>query len=162
MASQLISFFTQSTALGAAEGMTVASIGLFAGFALSYNVIVMPSLRRISSEDALPIWTHVYRGKPIDIPIVFILGSLASGSSMYYNTKNPYYLISSLVMTLIIPYTIGFISPVEKTLLGASKKNNDQLRELHAKWDRLHFGRTLLSLSGLGLTLFGTFSSKSL
>ncbi|KAF9905493.1 hypothetical protein EC991_001602 [Linnemannia zychae] len=165
-------FFTNiinsSSALVSAKILTVASIGLFAGQALAYNVIIMPALRTVSPEAALPIWAKSYNiGKNIQVSL--IATSILAGLPVYYKTQNAFFLIGPLVMASIIPFTLAFIMPVNHTLLDilegkeSSKMGSESnLSELYIKWDLLHFGRTVLSLGALGLTLYGSFSRHAL
>ncbi|KAG0048366.1 hypothetical protein BGZ83_006671 [Gryganskiella cystojenkinii] len=155
-----------------AKTATVASIGLFAGIALSFNAVFMPSLRRAPSTDqSLPVWADSYNISK-NIQVGLILTSLVSGSAVYARTENPYFLIGPLIMTSIIPYTLWFIMPVNKVLLGilnggagASKSKRglavtDSVEELLVKWDLLHFGRTVLSTAALCITLYGSFNQS--
>ncbi|KAK3830725.1 MAG: hypothetical protein J3R72DRAFT_455569 [Linnemannia gamsii] len=154
--------------LVSAKILTVASIGLFAGQALAYNAIIMPALRTVSPEAALPIWAKSYTiGKNIQVSL--ILTSVLAGLPVYYKTQNAFFLIGPLVMASIIPFTLAFIMPVNHTLLnildgkGHGKKGGvGNLTELYNKWDLLHFGRTALSLGAFGLTLYGSYSRHAL
>ncbi|KAF9968902.1 hypothetical protein BGZ73_009075, partial [Actinomortierella ambigua] len=56
MSSVPTALIPQSATLAVAKGLSVASIGLFAGVAMSFNAVIMPSLRKISQGLALPIW----------------------------------------------------------------------------------------------------------
>ncbi|KAG0299432.1 hypothetical protein BGZ98_010068 [Dissophora globulifera] len=158
----LSSFISNPSLLTAGKAATVASIGLFAGVSLSYNAIIMPSLRKISNESALPVWASAYNiGKKLQVGL--ILTSIVAGSSVYYKTENPYFLAAPLIMGSIVPYTLALIMPTNKILLGIldGAKSDAHLDELFVKWDLLHFGRTVMSMVALGLTLYGSFSSRT-
>ncbi|KAG0272803.1 hypothetical protein BGZ95_011410 [Linnemannia exigua] len=160
--------FNSSSSLVSAKILTVASIGLFAGQALAYNAIIMPALRSVSPETALPIWAKSYAiGK--NMQVCLILTSVLAGLPVYHRTQNVFFLIGPLMMASIIPFTMAFIMPVNHTLLdildgkGDGKKGGaGNLSVLYNKWDLLHFGRTVLSLGALGLTLYGSFSRHAL
>ncbi|KAK3836633.1 MAG: hypothetical protein JOS17DRAFT_734770 [Linnemannia elongata] len=175
----LQSFLTSPTSQTALKTLTAGSIGLFAGQALSYNAIIMPALRTIPPLTALPVWAKSYNvGKKIQVGL--IITSILAGLPVYYNTGNAFFLMGPLVMGAIIPFTLAFIMPVNHTLLGildgtegkvkAGKngknghhgKGEGDLKELYVKWDLLHFGRTVMSLAALGLTLYGSFSRNAL
>ncbi|KAF9089921.1 hypothetical protein BGX29_011795 [Mortierella sp. GBA35] len=165
--------------LVSAKVLTVGSIGLFAGQALSYNAIIMPALRTVSPEAALPIWAKSYNIAK-NIQVGLILTSVLAGLPVYHKTQNAFFLIGPLVMASIVPFTLAFIMPVNHTLLdildshgghkeggkaGSKKKGGKvegTLSELYVKWDLLHFGRTVLSLGAFGLTLYGSFSRHAL
>jgi hypothetical protein len=160
------------------KSLTVGSIGLFAGQSLSYNLVIMPSLRTIPPLTALPVWAKSYSiGKTAQASLVII--SLLAGLPVYSKTGNAFFLMGPLVMGAIIPYTLGLIMPVNHTLLdildagkdskgGKSKghgnhgKGEADVKELLIKWDLLHFGRTVMSLTALALTLYGSFSRHAL
>ncbi|KAH7029978.1 hypothetical protein BKA57DRAFT_228312 [Linnemannia elongata] len=183
--SLLQSLLTSPSSQTVLKTLTVGSIGLFAGQALSYNAIIMPALRTIPPLTALPVWAKSYNvGKNMQVSL--IITSLLAGLPVYYKTGNAFFLIGPLVMGAIIPFTLAFIMPVNHTLLGildgtegkavktSSKqhgKNGHQshhgkgegdLKELYVKWDLLHFGRTVMSLVAFGLTLYGSFSRHAL
>ncbi|KAF9549949.1 hypothetical protein EC957_002009 [Mortierella hygrophila] len=175
----LQSLLSSSTSQIALKTLTVGSIGLFAGQALSYNAIIMPALRTIPPLTALPVWAKSYNtGKSIQVGLIFT--SLLAGLPVYYKAGNAFFLMGPLVMGAIIPFTMAFIMPVNRTLLGildgteaktTTGKNGPQishgkgegdLNELYVKWDLLHFGRTVMSLAAFGLTLYGSFSRHAL
>ncbi|KAG0356693.1 hypothetical protein BGZ54_000648, partial [Gamsiella multidivaricata] len=167
MAFHVSTVFSSPTTLAVGKSLTVASIGVFAGIAVSFNTIIMPSLRKVSNQTALPIWANSYNTAK-DLQVGLILTSLVAGSSVYYKTENPYFLAGSLIMTSIVPYTFGLLMPINRTLIGilegtrTGKHSDDgNLDELFVKWDLLHFGRTIMSMVALGLTLYGTFSVKT-
>ncbi|KAF9177910.1 hypothetical protein BGZ51_008286 [Haplosporangium sp. Z 767] len=157
-----MNLFSNSTTLIAAKTATVASIGLFAGVALSFNTIIMPALRTTSTKSALPIWANSYRVAK-NLQVGLILTSLVAGSTVYYKTENPYFLTGALLMVLNVPFTFAFIMPINKTLLNIqqSGKGEENINALFGRWDTLHFGRTLLSSIALGLTVWGSYSGKS-
>ncbi|KAF9907238.1 hypothetical protein BX616_000499 [Lobosporangium transversale] len=107
--------------------------------------------------------------------------SLATGSIVYYKTENPYFIVASMTMTSIIPYTIAFIAPINRTLFAVldthdydlqkgqksgqtvvARDTDFELDQLFIKWDLLHFGRTVLSFVALAVALYGSFSSKAI
>ncbi|KAF9356789.1 hypothetical protein BGX26_004748 [Mortierella sp. AD094] len=161
MSSLITNITNHSTTLTVGKSLTVASIGIFTGVALSFNSIIMPSLRKISNENALPVWAHSFNaGKKLQVGL--ILTSLVAGVGVYNRTENPYFLAGPLIMTSILPYTLAFIMPVNNTLLSIldGKKSNGNVERLLIKWDLLHFGRTLMGIAALGLVLYGGFSGQ--
>ncbi|KAG0303355.1 hypothetical protein BGZ97_001932, partial [Linnemannia gamsii] len=92
------------------KSLTVGSIGLFAGQSLSYNLVIMPSLRTIPPLTALPVWAKSYNiGKTAQVSL--IITSLLAGLPVYSKTGNVFFLMGPLVMGAIIPYTLGLIMP---------------------------------------------------
>jgi hypothetical protein len=58
--------------LVAGKVIAVASLGLFAGSALSFSAVIMPSLRKFSSASSLAIWTEAHNSskcKPSSFPL---------------------------------------------------------------------------------------------
>ncbi|KAG0255969.1 hypothetical protein BG011_004838 [Mortierella polycephala] len=162
MATHVMNLFSNSTTLIAAKTVTVASIGLFAGVALSYNAVIMPALKATSNKNALSVWSNSCRTAK-NLQVGLILTSLIGGSTVYYKTENPYFLTGALLMVLNIPFTFAFIMPINKTLLNIqqSGKGEESINVLFGRWDILHFGRTLISSIALGLTVWGSYSGKS-
>ncbi|KAF9576704.1 hypothetical protein EC968_005477 [Mortierella alpina] len=143
--------------------MTISSMGIFAGTALNYNTVVMPSLRKFASSSSLAVWAEMYLlAKPIQISTVVI--SAIGGTTLFYKTGNTCYLGGALMMGVIVPYTLVLLYPINDTLLGIRKhgqgRNDSSVEEMLIRWDMIHFGRTLLSYGAMVLTLYGALTGK--
>ncbi|KAG0358285.1 hypothetical protein BC939DRAFT_462607 [Gamsiella multidivaricata] len=155
IAHQFRAFASSSNLLLVTNIVTVSSMGIFAGSALNYNTIIMPSLRRFASASSLSVWAEMYLlARPIHITNIVI--SAIGGSTLYYHTRNPYYLAGAAMMALIAPYTTTLLYPINNKLLDVRKHGRDDLEveEMLIQWDAIHFGRTLLSYGAMVVTLY--------
>ncbi|KAF9313104.1 hypothetical protein BG003_005609 [Podila horticola] len=123
----------------------------------------MPALRRAHTDAALPVWAHSYNIAK-NLQVALIGTSLLSGLGVYYKTDNIQYLIPPALLAIAVPFTYAFIMPVNHELLGilnGTGKKNHTVEQLLNKWDLLHFGRTVLSMTAFVLALYGTYSDKA-
>lgn len=88
--------------------------------------------------------------------IITIVLSAIGGSTLYYKTRNPYYLAGAAMMTLIVPYTATLLQPINTKLLDIRKFGRDdpQVESMLIRWDALHFGRTILGFGAMTVTLY--------
>ncbi|KAG0372195.1 hypothetical protein BGX24_000582 [Mortierella sp. AD032] len=156
IAHQFTAFASSSNILLVTKVITISSIGIFAGTALNYNTVVMPSLRKFASSSSLAVWSEMYLlAKPIQISTITI--SALGGMFLFNKTANPYYLYSSILMASLVPYTMTLLYPINNKLLEIRKHGGDDrpVEEMLIRWDTIHFGRTVMSYSALLLTLYG-------
>ncbi|KAF9909320.1 hypothetical protein EC991_008831 [Linnemannia zychae] len=155
IAHQFKAFASSTNVLLVTKVITISSIGIFAGTALNYNTIVMPSLRKFASSSSLAVWAEMYLlAKPIQITTIAV--SALGGAFLFYKTSNPYYLYSAVIMASIAPYTTTLLYPINNKLLEIRKHGGDDrpVEEMLIRWDAIHFGRTLLSYGAFVLTLY--------
>ncbi|KAF9356806.1 hypothetical protein BGX26_004720 [Mortierella sp. AD094] len=163
MAIHLRAFTDTNNLLLVTKILTVSSMGIFAGSAVNYNTIIMPSLRQFASSSSLAVWAAMYmRAKPFQI--LHITVSVIGASVLYFKTKDPYHLAGALLMAGIVPYNKIFVYPINKKLLDIRKNSRDdpKVEEILAQWDSLHFGRTLISYAALVLTLYAELRGHQL
>jgi len=61
IAHQFRAFANSTNVLLIAKIVTISSMGIFAGTALNYNTITMPSLRKFASSSSLAVWAEMYQ-----------------------------------------------------------------------------------------------------
>ncbi|KAF9207598.1 hypothetical protein BGZ49_000052 [Haplosporangium sp. Z 27] len=167
-------FANPSNALLVGKAVTVASIGIFAGTALSFNTIIMPSIRKFSSTSSLAIWHETVNTSAVlqvSLEAISIIGSFG----LYFKTKNPSYLYGALTMAANIPLSFFVILPVGNQLIEIRKSNTingnaDSLKDnksddnhveyLLNRWNILHGVRTLLAYASLFVTLHGVITDR--
>ncbi|KAI1299943.1 hypothetical protein EDD11_006345 [Mortierella claussenii] len=155
VAHEFRAFASSSNVLLVTKIATISSMGIFAGTALNYNTVVMPSLRKFASSSSLAVWAEMYvLAKPIQISTIAI--SAVGASALYYKTRNPYYLAGAAMMAVIVPYTTILLHPINNKLLDIRKhgRNISQVEEMLIRWDAIHFGRSLLSYGAMLMTLY--------
>ncbi|KAF9928953.1 hypothetical protein FBU30_002009 [Linnemannia zychae] len=158
--------------LVAGKVIAVASLGLFAGTALSFNTVVMPSLRKFSSASSLAIWAEAYNSSKF-LEYGLIAASAAGSAGLYHKTKNVSYLYGAATIASVIPYTLIALYPTAKKLLAIrqnntvggksdsmkdNKSNDADVEALLSRWSIFHFGRTVIGLGALFVTLYGVVS----
>ncbi|KAF9289490.1 hypothetical protein BGZ74_000717 [Mortierella antarctica] len=139
-----------STALVVGKVVSVGCIGIFAGQSLFYNAILMPALRRAHTDAALPVWANSYQ--------------IAKGKLSSLTTEDIQHLIPPVLLATVVPFTFAFIMPINRELLGilnGTGKKNSTVEHLLNRWDMLHFGRTVLSITAFVLALYDTYSDKA-
>ncbi|KAG0048975.1 hypothetical protein BGZ83_006160 [Gryganskiella cystojenkinii] len=162
IAHQFRAFTSSSNLLLITKIVTISSMGIFAGTALNYNTVTMPSLRKFASSSSLAVWAEMYHlAKPIQISMIVV--SAIGGAGLYYKTHNTYYLAGALMMAAIIPYTTTLLYPINHKLLDIRKTGRDDgtVEEMLIRWDAIHFGRSLLSYSAMIVTLYGALKGHT-
>ncbi|KAG0266809.1 hypothetical protein BG011_000861 [Mortierella polycephala] len=164
MAHQFRAFANSYNVLLVTKIVTVSSMGIFAGTALNYNSIVMPSLRKFASSSSLAVWAEMCQlAKPIQISTGVI--SIIGGYGLFYKTHNAAYLGGATMMALLIPYTYALLHPISDRLFEIRKhgqgRDDGYVEEMLIRWDMIHFGRTLLSYGALVVTLYGALSTNT-
>ncbi|CAO3567288.1 unnamed protein product [Mortierella alpina] len=164
-----------SNALLVGKIATVASIGIYAGTALTFNTIIMPSLRKFSTSSSIAIWNETaVAAKNFQISSVLI--SVAGSTGLYYKTKNPSYLYAAVTMASLIPYNLLALVPINRKLFAIRESNtvngrsnsmkdsvsDDSVAEaLLSRWNLFQYGRTLLGFGALIAALYGVASDSS-
>ncbi|KAF9110750.1 hypothetical protein BGX27_005925 [Mortierella sp. AM989] len=168
---QFKAFANPSNALLVGKVVTVASIGIFSGTALSYNTVIMPSIRKFSTNSSLAIWSetmHISKVLQSSLQATSIIGC----AGLYYKTKNLSYLYGAISMALILPYSYFAVAPIDKKLIAIRqsysangkneglKDNDSTVDYLLNRWNLLHTGRTILSYSALFVTLYAVIGDR--
>ncbi|KAI9241159.1 hypothetical protein MVEG_05646 [Podila verticillata NRRL 6337] len=159
---QLRAFANSSNLLLVTKMITIGSMGVFAGGALSYSTMIMPTLRKFASTSSLAVWCEMYLiAKPIQISMIVI--SSLGGAGLYYQTKNHCYLYGSLMMASLVPYTVSLLYPINHKLLDIRKSGKDDphVEEMLVRWDAIAFGRTLISYGAMFITLYGALRASA-
>jgi uncharacterized membrane protein len=93
-----------------------------------------------------------------------IVVSSLGGSILYYRTRNPYYLAGAAMMASIVPYTATLLYPINNKLLDIRKHGHDDphVESMLTQWDTLHFGRTLMSLGALVVTVYAALRGQEI
>ncbi|ORZ09332.1 hypothetical protein BCR41DRAFT_388303 [Lobosporangium transversale] len=139
--------------------VTISSMGIYAGSALNFNTVIMPSLRRFAWNSSLSVWGEMFiLSKPIQF--TSIMTSVIGGSILFYQTRNPYYLAGAAMMGSILFYTNVLLHPIHAHLLDIRKHSREEpsVEEMLIQWDAIHFGRTLLSYGAMVVTLYAALS----
>lgn len=112
-----------------------------------------------ASSDPLPSWKRLYKnGSKMGFTLIITTAGLAVKSFM--KTEDSRYLLVAGCVSLVIPYTYA-IMPTNEALLSMkenkyreTEEDEDKVRKLITKWDKLQYGRTALSLLAFGINVW--------
>ena len=72
VAHEFRAFANSSNMLLFTKIVTISSMGIFAGTALNYNTVVMPSLRKFASSSSLAVWAEMYLLAKRNVNFLFV------------------------------------------------------------------------------------------
>ena len=134
-----------------AAWISVIATGLFAGGALMESIVGHPA--RQSTEPAAAIGQMKATLKFADpyMPILVLLGSVSMMVTYYCHNRTWHIVAAALLLLLIIPFTLIYIFPVNKTMLTLSGAAHEYpaIRSHMRRWGRLHAVRTALGCAAL-------------
>jgi len=136
------------------ELVATVSTALFAGAALYINVVEHPARMSLDTTSAFNQWAPSYaRATWLQGPLA-VLGSVC-GIAVWLLGEPVGWLIGSLLIGAVIPFTFGVIMRTNHTLLSPGRDvSSNQTRELLVYWGQLHAVRTVLSVAGTILFLW--------
>jgi hypothetical protein len=125
-------------------GMVAAvCAGIFAGAALYVSAVEHPARMSCGPELAVREFGPSYKRGAIMQASLASLGSVA-GLVAFWNQRDMWLLIASLLLASVIPFTLLVILPTNRQLLDPALEGSDRAAALLARWGRLHAVRTLL------------------
>lgn len=130
------------------------SSGLLAGFQATITGVVVPTIK--ATSDPLPGFKRMYKnGSKIAISLIVVTSGL--GLKCFTKTEDVRYLLLAGTELLIPIYTF-LIVPTNKELFGIKDGKyleedgeEDRVRKLITKWDKLHYGRVALAMLGFAI-----------
>eukprot|EP01132_Coremiostelium_polycephalum_P009265 gene9265-11357_t len=154
-----------------AKGVSIFTIGLFAGSAFNISYTAMKIVKKYLTKDSrisLFIWRDTYQtAAPIQASLAMV-ASISSGLA-FYLTKNKLYLCTGLIMFSMFPFTKLVMHPqCNGPLLELAKEREDgeleykkregssydpHVEALILKWGNLHLIRTVGSCAALALII---------
>jgi hypothetical protein len=131
--------------------IAIIAAGLFAGAALYINLVEHPARVECGTETALAEFAPSYRRAAVLQASLALLG-LGSGVAAWLSLGYLPLLIGGVLLGAVVPFTVIVIFPTNKRLLDpALDRRSKEASDLLARWQRLHFVRTLLSLASFGV-----------
>jgi hypothetical protein len=121
---------------------------LFAGAALYINVAEHPARMTLDTRSAALQWAPSYRRATwLQAPLA--LGSAATAVAAWASGADPGWLVGAALVGAVVPFTFAVIMPTNGRLLAPDRDlASAETRTLLVRWNRLHAGRTALSLAG--------------
>jgi hypothetical protein len=128
------------------EFIATLSASLFCGASIYINLVEHPA--RVSCGTALAVTEFAPSYKraavlQVSLAAISFLTSLIA----WLMNSGTNWLIGSILIIMVIPFTAFFMLPINKMLLDNSlNKESELARNLLARWGRLHTVRSFLSL----------------
>lgn len=120
---------------------------MFAGAAIYINVAEQPARMLSNTAAAAVQWAPSYkRATYMQAPLAVI--SFLSGTSVWLLGANEWWLIASLLIGSVVPFTFIAIMPTNKRLLAPDRDfASTETRQLLERWGKLHAVRSVLSFA---------------
>lgn len=126
--------------------------GAFFGVALGISMVQHPAAMDTGVENAARFFPGMYfKAAPIQV-ILAVLGSVG-GFMQWVLGAGIWWLLGTVLLFFVIPYTLLVIKPVNNKLLDDEQVLTDEQTEgLLKRWGKLHAWRTVFS--GLAFLIF--------
>jgi hypothetical protein len=134
--------------LGIAHAIALVSAGLFAGGAMMQSVVDHPSRLAAESAVGLDQMQRSLRAADPYMPLLASAGAMSSFWSFRIGAE-PAELLAAILLLTVIPFTLIFIMPVNKSIHRLSPSNAAEFSRLMHRWGRLHAIRSLCGLVAL-------------
>jgi uncharacterized membrane protein len=130
----------------ASPWIAIWASGLFAGAALYVSVVEHPARMQCGTLLAATEFGPSYKRAAVLQSVLAAVGTLA-GVVAGLPIRSTAWLTGSLLLFLVVPFTLIVIFPTNHKLLDpALDRSSAEARELLVRWGRLHEVRTVLSL----------------
>jgi uncharacterized membrane protein len=139
--------------LSALQFIATLTATLFAGAALYINIAEHPARMSLDTKMAAMQWAPSYkRAAWLQAPLAVV--SFISGVLVWVINGELAWLIASLLIGAVVPFTFLVAMPVNRKLLDPNRDlTSAETRDLLDKWNKLHSARTVLSLAASALYL---------
>jgi len=130
----------------ASQWVAIWAAGLFSGAALYVSLVEHPARMQCGTLLAATEFGPSYKRGAFMQATLAVVGTLAGVTAGLANGSTAW-LTGSLLLFLVVPFTLIVIFPTNHKLLDpALDKSSPEARQLLVRWGRLHDVRTVLSL----------------
>ena len=131
--------------LAVLQFLAVLSCVLFAGAAIYINLVEHPARMSCDTKIAAAVWAPSYKKATVmQAPLAGL--SFLAGVGAWLVGSGLLWLIGSVLIGLVIPFTFIGVMPTNKQLLDPGRDmSSAETRSLLEKWGRLHAVRSVLS-----------------
>ncbi|MEO9967771.1 MAG: DUF1772 domain-containing protein [Reichenbachiella sp.] len=119
--------------------------GFLCGSTLYSSLVEIPVRQQLSEEEQMKNWKLVFE-KAHKLSKTSGLITCVLTLVVWYITSNVLWLACSLILFLILPYTVLLLAKTNEVLLHS--KSTIGLSKYIKQWDRLHHGRTAICFVG--------------
>ena len=127
--------------------IAVLAATLFAGAALYVNVAEHPARMECGTALASTVFGPSYRRAAV-MQVALAIFATVAGIGAWLTGASPTWLVGSLLIFAVLPFTLLVIKPINTQLLDPRiDRTSDAVHDLLQRWARLHGVRTILSLA---------------
>lgn len=129
--------------------LAVFCTALFAGAALYINLVEHPARMKLDIAAAVAQWAPSYQRATLMQAPLAVLSFFAALVAWLLDAGSAW-LVATLLIGAIVPFTLIGIMPTNRRLLSAEPVSSET-SQLLRKWNLLHAVRTILSLAALAI-----------
>lgn len=127
------------------EILAVLACTLFAGAAIYINIAEHPARLSCGTELAATVFGPSYN-RAATMQVFLALIATMSGVAIWATTGGSLWVVGSILIFSVIPFTFVAIMPTNKILLDPQiDRTSEETRALLIKWGKLHLVRSILS-----------------
>ena len=140
--------------------LALFSAGMFTGAAFYLTTVEHPARMSVGAEAARQEFRPSYkRAAPQQGGLAIVC--FVSSAAVVALTHDWLWLLGGSLVGAVVPFTLLFIMPTNRLLLGEHEELEIQLERARlAKWARLHAVRTVLSLFGFLVLLWVSIAPR--
>jgi hypothetical protein len=120
---------------------------LFSGAAIYVNLVEHPARMECGTEFAARVFGPSYRRAAVMQAILAMAATIA-GIGAWLTSTQPAWLLGTMLMFIVVPFTLLAIRPTNKQLLDpALDRTSEKASRLLQRWEKLHAIRSILGLA---------------
>ncbi len=133
------------------QNAAILATGLFAGAALYISLVEHPARMSCGTTLAVAQFAPSYkRGALMQVSLALL--AFVAAMAAWWTGAGRVWLVGSLLVVSVIPFTLLAILPTNKRLLDLTlDKDSYEAKRLLVRWGRLHAVRTALSLAAFAV-----------
>jgi uncharacterized membrane protein len=144
----------------ALQFVAILTATLFSGAAIYVNLVEHPARMECGTELAASVFGPSYRRAAVMQAMLALAATIAGIGAWFMDARLPW-LIGSLLIFIVVPFTRIAIRPINKQLLDpALDRTSESARRLLQRWGRLHAVRSILALAASVVFLSLVLSSS--
>jgi len=144
----------------ASPWIAIWAAGLFSGAAFYVSLVEHPARMQCGTLLAATEFGPSYKRGAVMQATLAVVGTLTGVTAGLANGSTAW-LTGSLLLFLVVPFTLIVIFPTNHKLLDpALDKSSPEARQLLVRWGRLHDVRTVLSLGAFIVFVLAVYRSR--
>jgi uncharacterized membrane protein len=139
--------------LALCQFVAILCCSFFAGAAIYISLVEHPARMGCDTRTAATVWAPSYkRATFMQAPLAVL--SFLSGLAVWLLGERLLWLIGSVLIGSVVPFTFIAVMPTNHRLLAARDPSSAETRSLLEQWGRLHAVRSMLSFLATVVYLF--------